>query len=105
MAPVPAEYLYDFWDNAPPDRPVEVTCLLPNGIIVLLTVNSNATLAEIKEDLWEEATKYPLYGKLHDMSVYIFTYVNSMAEKEKLTDESKRLCDIRPIGDSKSLML
>ncbi|CAH1990801.1 unnamed protein product [Acanthoscelides obtectus] len=98
MAPIPAEYQFDFWDTAPPDRPVEVTCLLPNGIIVLLTVNSNATLAEIKEDLWEEATKYPLYGKLHDMSVYIFTYVNSMAEKEKLTDESKRLCDIRPIG-------
>lgn len=32
------------------------------------------------------------------MSVYIFTYVNSMAEREKVNDESRRLCDIRPTG-------
>lgn len=48
--------------------------------------------------MWEEAAKFPLYGKLHNMSVYIFTYINSMAEKEKLVDESRRLCDIRPTG-------
>lgn len=32
------------------------------------------------------------------MSVYIFTYVNSLAEREKVNDESRRLCDIRPTG-------
>ncbi|KAJ8946954.1 hypothetical protein NQ314_008755 [Rhamnusium bicolor] len=102
MVPIPAEYLPDFWNQVSTDCSIELTCLLPNGIIILLSVNHNATLAEIKEvgfyDLWEEASKFPLYGKLHDMSVYIFTYINSMAEKEKLNDESRRICDIRPTG-------
>ncbi|CAH1115060.1 unnamed protein product, partial [Psylliodes chrysocephalus] len=98
MVPIPAEYLPDFWDQVSAECMIEVTCLLPNGVVVLLNVSHNATLAEIKEDLWEEAAKFPLFGKLHDMSVYIFTYINSMAEREKLNDESRRLCDIRPTG-------
>ncbi|XP_018567528.1 phosphatidylinositol 4,5-bisphosphate 3-kinase catalytic subunit delta isoform [Anoplophora glabripennis] len=98
MVPIPAEYLPDFWNQISTECTIEVTCLLPNGIIILLNVNYNATLADIKEDLWEEAAKFPLYGKLHNMSVYIFTYINSMAEREKLVDESRRLCDIRPTG-------
>lgn len=32
------------------------------------------------------------------MSVYLFTFVNSMAEMEEATDESKRICDIKPMG-------
>ncbi|KAG5883732.1 hypothetical protein JTB14_024233 [Gonioctena quinquepunctata] len=98
MVPIPAEYMPDFWNQVTTECMIELTCLLPNGIIILLSVNYNASLAEIKEDLWEEAAKFPLYGKLHDMSVYIFTYVNSMAEREKLIDESRRLCDVRPTG-------
>ncbi|CAG9819182.1 unnamed protein product [Phaedon cochleariae] len=96
MVPIPAEYMPDFWDQISTECTIQLSCLLPNGIVILLNVNYNATLAEIKEDLWEEASKFPLYGKLHDMSVYIFTYINSMAEREKLNDESRRLCDIRP---------
>ncbi|KAJ8947735.1 hypothetical protein NQ318_017997 [Aromia moschata] len=98
MVPIPAEYLPDFWNQISSECSVELTCLLPNGIIILLNVSYNATLQDIKEDLWEEASKFPLYGKLHDMSVYIFTYINSMAEREKLNDETRRLCDIRPTG-------
>lgn len=118
MSPVPAELLPEFWNQIAIDCMITVTCLLPNGIIVLMEVSQNATLAEIKEvslsnmnlydyllhfltylqDLWEEAAKLPLFGKLHDMSVYIFTYVNSLAEREKVNDESRRLSDIRPIG-------
>ncbi|KAJ8980774.1 hypothetical protein NQ317_016025 [Molorchus minor] len=98
MVPIPAEYLPDFWDQIATECSIEVTCLLPNGVILLLNVNYNATLSEIKEDLWEEAAKFPLYGKLHDMSVYTFTYINSMAEREKLHDESRRIGDIRPTG-------
>jgi phosphatidylinositol-4,5-bisphosphate 3-kinase len=48
------------------------------------------------QDLWDEATKYPLHGKLHDMSVYVFTCINSMAEREELHDESRRVCDVKP---------
>lgn len=95
---------------------MELTCLMPNGIIVLLPVNYNATLAAIKEvsapgrccafftaglfqDLWDKAERFPLYGKLQtDMSQYLFKVVNAMAEEEELNDESRRLCDIRPTG-------
>lgn len=96
----PHEYQYNFWDviTELPNELVEVTCLLPNSITILLKVHSNATLQEIKEDLWDEATNYPLYGKLHDMSVYVFTHINSTAELEVLNDETRRLCDIKPSG-------
>ena len=50
MVPVPAEYMPDFWNRVSSEcLGVEVTCLLPNGVIVLVNVNYNATLAEIKE--------------------------------------------------------
>lgn len=32
------------------------------------------------------------------MSVYLFTFINSMAEMEEATDESRRICDIKPTG-------
>ncbi|XP_018318828.1 phosphatidylinositol 4,5-bisphosphate 3-kinase catalytic subunit delta isoform [Agrilus planipennis] len=97
MVPIPKEFTYDFWLTGPTDFTV-VTCLMPNGVCILLDVSHNATLAEIKEELWEEAAKYPLYGMLHDMSVYVFLYVNSMSELERITDENRRLCDVRPTG-------
>lgn len=50
MVPIPAEYMPDFWNHLSSKCPIiELTCLLPNGIILLLKVNYNATLAEIKE--------------------------------------------------------
>ena len=50
------------------------------------------------QDLWDEATKYPLLGLLHDANSYIFCCINSLAETEELIDENKRLCDIRPFS-------
>ncbi|XP_050305092.1 phosphatidylinositol 4,5-bisphosphate 3-kinase catalytic subunit delta isoform [Anthonomus grandis grandis] len=100
MVPVPAEYTPDFWNLVSPESTdVALTCLLPNGIGFMLKVNYNATVAEIKEDVWDEASKYPLYGKLQaDKSQYIFRIVNSMAEREELTDECRKLSDIKPMG-------
>lgn len=46
---LPAELLPEFWNQIPSDSMIEVTCLLPNGIIVIMNVNQNATFAEIKE--------------------------------------------------------
>lgn len=48
------------------------------------------------QDLWEEASKFPLHGMLHDASSYVFSCVNDMSEPEELVDENKRLCDVRP---------
>lgn len=54
MTPVPAELLAaellpDFWNQIASECMITVTCLLPNGIIVMMEVSQNATLAEIKE--------------------------------------------------------
>lgn len=46
--------------------------------------------------MWYEAQNYPLFGTLHDMSVYLFRFINSMAQSEEATDETRRLCDIKP---------
>ncbi|CAH0555330.1 unnamed protein product [Brassicogethes aeneus] len=94
MVPTPLEYNPDFWkDNK---HEIQLSCLLPNGIFVLLQCHDEDTLADIKEDLWEEAAKYPLYGKLHDVSIYKFMCINHMSEREHLTDETKKIRDIKP---------
>lgn len=48
MVPIPREYSPDFWSYDPEDL-VELTCLMPNGIVILLKVSYNATLSDIKE--------------------------------------------------------
>ncbi|KAF7275751.1 hypothetical protein GWI33_011304, partial [Rhynchophorus ferrugineus] len=99
MVAIPAEYTADFWNQLPSEyASVQLTCLMPNGILILLKQNANASLSEIKMDLWKEASQYPLYWKLRDMSVYVFKVVNFMAEEEELTDESRQLNDIKPTG-------
>nr|XP_022907614.1 phosphatidylinositol 4,5-bisphosphate 3-kinase catalytic subunit delta isoform [Onthophagus taurus]XP_022907621.1 phosphatidylinositol 4,5-bisphosphate 3-kinase catalytic subunit delta isoform [Onthophagus taurus] len=99
MVPLPEEFTYEFWLSGPNDVcSTVVTCFMPNGITILLNTRYDTTFAEIKEDLWIEAQQNALYGLLHDMSVYVFQFINSMAEMEKVMDEWKRLCDIRPTG-------
>lgn len=48
------------------------------------------------QELWEEASKYPLHGILHDPNSYSLTFINSMTQHEMVVDENKRLCDVRP---------
>lgn len=48
MVHIPSTYTYDFWAKTPTEV-VELTCLMPNGVVVPLDTNRNATLAEIKE--------------------------------------------------------
>lgn len=50
----------------------------------------------VLQDLWEEASKYPLHGILKDAASYVFSCINSNAEIEELRDETRRLCDIKP---------
>lgn len=136
MVHIPSTYTYNYWAKTPTEV-VELTCLMPNGVLIPLETNRNATLTEIKEvrnsckwifffftpslklliddltfvlffifhsftilfvfqDLWDEASKYPLHGTLRDANSYVFSCINSMAEAEELRDENRRLCDIRP---------
>lgn len=97
---IPSAYKYNFWAERPGDAQeasvVELTCLMPNGVVIPFEINRNITLDQIKEDLWDEASKYPLHGTLKDAPSYVFSCINSNAEIEELRDETRRLCDIRP---------
>ncbi|KAK9501564.1 hypothetical protein O3M35_012267 [Rhynocoris fuscipes] len=95
MVHIPNTYTHDLWQQTI-DPVVELSCLMPNGVFIAIKVNKNATLHEIKLDLWEEAIKFPLHWMLQDASAYVFSCINSMAEKEDLLDESRRLGDVKP---------
>ncbi|XP_076669716.1 phosphatidylinositol 3-kinase 92E isoform X5 [Andrena cerasifolii] len=95
MVHIPSAYTYNFWSKSPTEV-VELTCLMPNGVVIPLETNRNITLAEIKEELWDEASKYPLHGILKDAPSYVFSCINSNSEAEEIRDETRRLCDIKP---------
>ena len=48
------------------------------------------------QTVWRNASSEPLFGALGDPDAYVFTCINSTAEREELEDESRRLCDVRP---------
>ena len=49
-----------------------VDFLLPTGVVIPMQVDPSATLGDIKEDLYREAKKYPLFALLKDQSFYNF---------------------------------
>lgn len=58
-----------------PGEKVEVSTmdfLLPTGILVQMQVGSNSTLRELKENLFREARKYPLFSLLKEQGFYNF---------------------------------
>ncbi|KAF2351966.1 Phosphatidylinositol 3-kinase C2 domain [Trinorchestia longiramus] len=79
--------------------------IMPNGVLIILTVSNAASLAEIKADLWEKAREYPLYGLLHDMNNYHFATparrsasrtVSGPADVVELLEEEMTLKDVAP---------
>lgn len=74
---------------------IYVDCLLPNGVIIPLRCYRDSPLENIKNELWREATNYPLYHILKDRSAYIFVSITQDAEREEFYDENRRLCDLR----------
>nr|XP_032513943.1 phosphatidylinositol 4,5-bisphosphate 3-kinase catalytic subunit delta isoform [Danaus plexippus plexippus] len=97
MVPAPScPYSWDYWMSTPSDY-VELTCLMPNSIYLAVTVSWDSTLQDVKEELWDLAGKQPLFGMLHEMSGYVFQFINSLAVPEEVDDENKRVRDIRPV--------
>ena len=94
---------------------VDVDCLLPTGVLIILRCQRDATLESIKSHLWREARKYPLFYHLMDASSYIFVSITQDAEREEFYDETRRLCDLRlfqpilkvvePVGNREEKML
>ncbi|XP_075746884.1 phosphatidylinositol 4,5-bisphosphate 3-kinase catalytic subunit beta isoform-like isoform X2 [Rhipicephalus microplus] len=97
MIPPGSGLLDDPWISGPSDSLVEVTVLLPNGLLLLLQVHKESTLEQVKECTWREARQLPLYRVLRDRDAYVFTCVSERtSEREEFTDEERRLCDVRP---------
>ncbi|CAG5011875.1 unnamed protein product [Parnassius apollo] len=97
MVPAPScAYTWDYWTSSTSDH-VELICLMPNSVYIPLTVSWDATLQDVKEELWDLAGKFPLFGMLHEMSGYVFQFINSLAVTEEVDDENKRLRDIKPV--------
>ncbi|KAI7793942.1 hypothetical protein IRJ41_011090 [Triplophysa rosa] len=93
MAPRPSSG--ELWGlHLMPPR-ILVDCCLPNGILVSLECLREAPLISIKQQLFTEARKYPLYHLLQEESCYIFVGVTQEAEREEFYDETRRLCDLR----------
>lgn len=75
---------------------------MPTGILISMKVSQYATFEEIKEELWENAQRFPLYGLLHDKSEYVITVIGGTphygkkAKIEEIHNESIRLCDTQP---------
>ncbi|KAJ8021905.1 Phosphatidylinositol 4,5-bisphosphate 3-kinase catalytic subunit beta isoform [Holothuria leucospilota] len=86
----------DFWHQKELVQTVELLCLLPNGIIVPLRCDRESTLSTIKRELWEVASKFPVYNQLLDLNFYNFLCVLEGGEREELLEERKRISDIKP---------
>ena len=88
---------YEFWGlNQNQVQKMTIQCLMPNGILIPLDLCGESLLSEVKEELWCEAKRFPLFAVLKEPSSYNFKCINSMAEKEDLMDETRRLADVRP---------
>ncbi|XP_028921601.1 phosphatidylinositol 4,5-bisphosphate 3-kinase catalytic subunit delta isoform isoform X2 [Ornithorhynchus anatinus] len=78
------------------ENQVLVDFLLPTGVYLNFPVSRNANLSSIKEILWRQAKREPLFHMLSDPEAYVFTCINQTAEQQELEDEQRRLCDIQP---------
>ncbi|CAH1772431.1 unnamed protein product [Owenia fusiformis] len=96
MAPVDLASMSDMWCLDSSNPYVILDCLLPTGIIVQLKEFKDATLSQVKQNLWATAKEYPLHKRLKDRNNYVFMCISSLAVREELVDESRRLNDIRP---------
>ncbi|GAB6018709.1 Phosphatidylinositol 4,5-bisphosphate 3-kinase catalytic subunit alpha isoform [Chamberlinius hualienensis] len=105
----------ELWGHHLMPATVVVDCLLPTGVVIPLNCLRDSTLETIKDHLWHEAKKYPLYGLLAETSCYIFVGITQEAEREEFYDETRRLCDLRlfqpilrviePVGNKEEKML
>ena len=72
-----------------------VDFLLPTGIFVQMNCVCGHQVGDIKEALWKEAEKFPLFDKLKEIERYTLVFINRKAEQEECMDESYRMCDLQ----------
>ena len=53
-------------------------------------------ISDIKQQLWAEAKRQPLFHLLRDPESYVFVYVTTRSKQVECVEESQRLNEIRP---------
>lgn len=95
MVPSPSpNFSMDCWLNDPPDL-VHITCLLPNGVLIIHEVCATLTIREIKMELLSAAKSYPLHELLKEHTMYALRGITKFNTVENFKD-SVRLCDVQP---------
>lgn len=61
MVHIPSAYAYNFWSEKPEPAVVEITFLMPNGVIIPVEINRNSTVTEIKEVNISYCMQYFIY--------------------------------------------
>ncbi|VDO06558.1 unnamed protein product [Brugia timori] len=69
--------------------------LLPNGFFVNVRCSVDFTLAMLKQELFIQAKKLPLFSLLLTPSDYIFFTIRTDGEREELYDESRSIFSLR----------
>ncbi|GAB1606097.1 phosphatidylinositol 4,5-bisphosphate 3-kinase catalytic subunit beta isoform-like isoform X2 [Argonauta hians] len=70
--------------------------LMPNGILITMKVDFYcATFEKIKQDLWQEAMKLPLYCFLKNYEEYAFQFINNQGKREEVLWESQSLSEVQ----------
>ncbi|CAD6992165.1 phosphatidylinositol 4,5-bisphosphate 3-kinase catalytic subunit delta isoform [Ceratitis capitata] len=85
----------DFWRNELPQS-AEVSCLMPNGIIILIVFPINSTIREIKTEVIRQAKNFPLCHLIKDPCDYEVSGISNFANVDCFSDETKRLSEIQP---------
>ncbi|XP_033763399.1 phosphatidylinositol 4,5-bisphosphate 3-kinase catalytic subunit beta isoform-like [Pecten maximus] len=96
MPPIVVVPDLDIVSEVSTDECVEMDFLMPNGIFIPLKVNFYESLDIVKRRLWKEAEGYPLFSAISQHQSYSFIFINSMGQKDEVTDEDFSLNDLRP---------
>ncbi|RMZ95184.1 phosphatidylinositol 4-5-bisphosphate 3-kinase catalytic subunit alpha isoform [Brachionus plicatilis] len=78
---------------------INLDILLPNGLLLNLQLKISLTLEEIRQQVWQEASKIskidPCLSLRNSIKDYIFTSVTREAVVQEFYDYTKRLCDLK----------
>jgi phosphatidylinositol-4,5-bisphosphate 3-kinase catalytic subunit alpha/beta/delta len=64
------------------------------GVAIQMHIHKETIFREIKEDLWEEAERYPFFGHLKDKSLYV---LNTVDPNEIAISDELMLHEIKPM--------
>lgn len=87
-------FSFYLWKNDPPDI-VQLTCLMPNGLMLQIRFNSSSTIRDVKAEMVAQAKSRPFGYVIKDPCDYL-VYGISDYNIEPYTDETKRLIEVQP---------